>query len=132
MAGTLSAGPTHRTLPLSGQIPYGSRMATASLISMVTSWILMIGVLIATFLIRRLRTIWFRWMIIGFLLGNSGGLIDRFAQDRHWPWHQQIIVSGITLMLATVGLVLTIVAAFKFLYRRDTRTSADHSTGKLR
>jgi hypothetical protein len=99
-------------------------MATAALISMVTSWIIVGGALVATFLVRRLRAPWIRWLLLGLVLGNSGGLMDWFARNRDWPWHQQLVVSSITLALSAVGLALVILAALTYP-RRHARTSVD-------
>ncbi len=90
---------------------------------MVVSWIVLAGLLIASFVLRRRRASGLRWLCLGLLLGNSGGTMDQFAQDRNWPWHQQILVSEVTLTLSAVGLALVCVAAWT-LFRRDTRVSA--------
>jgi hypothetical protein len=101
---------------------YCSRMANVTLVITVTSWILVAAALMASFLVRRLRAAWLRWLFTGLLLGNSAGLIDQFAQDRHWPWHQQLVVSGVALMLAVAGLVVMVIA-FSSYFRRNKRIS---------
>lgn len=105
-------------------MPYCSGMATAALIIMVTSWISVTGALVATFVIHRLRAPWLRWLLLGMLLGNSGRLMDWFAGDRDWPWHQQLVVIEITLALSVVGLALAIGAALTYPHRY-ARSSAD-------
>jgi hypothetical protein len=99
-------------------------MATAALIIMGTACILVTGALAATFVIRRLRAPWLRWLYLGLLLANSGLLMNRFAQNRDWPWHQQLAVSGMTLALSAIGVALMIVAAVKYP-RRPARSGAD-------
>jgi hypothetical protein len=95
-------------------------MATITLVITSTSWILVAGALTASFLVRRLRAAWSRWMFTGLLLGNSAGLMDQFSQDRHWPWHQQLVVSGVALMLALVGGALFFIAALSGARARCT------------
>ena len=100
-------------------------MAVGGVVALAAAWLLTVAVLVLDLTGRWRRGTYFRWQVVGILLGIGAALTSAFAQLRGWPAGQLHGLRMIADPVIVAGAALVVVAASAQLRARRSNRPAE-------